>query len=145
MNRDEKIGLLFDMRGAIEQTFFRSFEKQYELPKGLNFSHAITMIFIKFHPHAAMSEISHRLHLERGSFTTVADKLIRNDYVISERGTKDRRVYHLNLTEKGETFVKDFKEEHDSFILSILDTLDGETKDKFFDAVEFISNTINGL
>lgn len=48
-----------------------------------------------------MSELADALHITAGAITTASDQLIKQGYVARIRDEKDRRVVHLELTEKG--------------------------------------------
>ena len=133
------------MRAQLEHLFFKGFVRQYELPKGIKPTHAITMVILFFHPNESMSKLSNNINMEKGSITTVVDKLTKLGYVKSERSQKDRRVYNLNLTEKGYEFAEQFTSNHEAYIGSLIDKLDGDKKDDFFEAIETISNALEQL
>ncbi|MCH4886529.1 MarR family transcriptional regulator [Acidaminobacter sp. JC074] len=133
------------MRAQMEHLFFRGFIKEYDLPKGVKQSHAITMIILYFHPNESMSKLSKGLNMEKGSITTVVDKLVKLGYAVSERSTSDRRVYHINLTETGMAFAKKFTSDHKAYIGSLMDQLDQESRDEFFKAAGVISKTLERL
>ncbi|WP_068672111.1 MarR family winged helix-turn-helix transcriptional regulator [Oceanobacillus sp. Castelsardo] len=48
-----------------------------------------------------MSELADSLHVTAGAVTTASNQLIEQGYISRIRDEKDRRVVHLELTEKG--------------------------------------------
>src|SRR5690625_3631500 len=48
-----------------------------------------------------MSELASSLHLTPGAVTTASDRLINHGYIARIRDKEDRRVVHLELTQKG--------------------------------------------
>ena len=49
-----------------------------------------------------MSSIAKKLNVTAGTLTTSMNRLVRQEYVVRERGDQDRRVVRIHLTEKGE-------------------------------------------
>ena len=49
-----------------------------------------------------MSSIAKKLNVTAGTLTTSMNRLVRQDYVVRQRSTEDRRVVMITLTEKGE-------------------------------------------
>ena len=49
-----------------------------------------------------MSAIAKKLNVTAGTLTTSMNRLVRQDYVVRQRSTEDRRVVMITLTEKGE-------------------------------------------
>lgn len=58
-----------------------------------------------------MSELAVALHLTPGAITTASDRLIENGYISRIRDEEDRRVVHLELTEKGALKLKQLQTE----------------------------------
>lgn len=142
MEDNKNVRMIFMLKSAIQHTMFSSFIKNYDFPEGIKTTHVMTIMNIKFLKSASMSTLSHRLNLEKGSFTTVANKLIKKGYITSTRSESDKRVYELSLTEKGKALAKDFGSKHRNYMAELMDELDEEKKEKFFEAMDIVTQTI---
>ena len=58
-----------------------------------------------------MSELAIALHLTPGAITTASDHLNEQGYISRIRDEEDRRVVHLELTEKGDLKLKELQSE----------------------------------
>lgn len=58
-----------------------------------------------------MSELAASLHITPGAVTTAANLLIENGYIIRIHNEQDRRVIHLDLTEKGRETLNELQNE----------------------------------
>lgn len=58
-----------------------------------------------------MSELAVALHLTPGAITTASDRLNEQGYISRLRDKEDRRVVHLELTEKGSSKLKELQSE----------------------------------
>ena len=142
MEEKHEIRMIFLLKRAIEHTMFRKFLRSYDLPKGLNKTHIMTLMNLNFLKSASMSFLAHRLNMEKGSFTTVANKLIKLGYVVSTRSEKDKRIYELSLTDKGRELAEDFGSKHRNYMSELVDQLGKEKKKEFFQAMDLVTSTI---
>ena len=69
--------------------------------KGLNNAQTKTIILIRQNKGNTMGEINNLIGIEKGSFTTLVDKLIEKGLVKRKRSDKDKRKISLVLTDKG--------------------------------------------
>lgn len=138
MNDQRIMSKIIKLRGAIEHIVFKSYLKEFPLPDKMNQSHLMTMMILCHHKDLSMSELSQFIGMEKGSFTPVADRLIKLGYVISVRSEKDRRRYNLNLTEKGQTFAQTFRDEHAMYIEDQINILDHDAEKEFIHALDTI-------
>jgi len=127
---------LIQLRGSIEHVIFKSFIKEYPLPEKLSQSHAVTIMILNHHKGESMSKLSKMVGMEKGSFTSVADRLIKLGYVVSERSEKDRRRYILKLTDKGVEFAKTFGKNHEKYIEAQIGALNDNDEKEFVDTVD---------
>ena len=132
---EHRIDDIFELHRFIISIFIKDFEEVFTLPEGLNFTHVRAVLILRFHGVMAMSELSGRLALEKGSFTPVATALITRGYVRKEQSAEDRRVYNLALTGEGTSLADRFKKEHGTFISGVLDRLEPEERKEYFDLV----------
>lgn len=139
---DEAIVSIFELRSIIEHVFFKEFVHMYELPEGVNHTHMMTMMILKFHGSIPMSELSRKLNLEKGSFTPVANKLIKRGLLTKEQSIKDKRVYNLGLSPEGDALATEFSNTHRTFVEGLIKSLEPEEQVKFFDSVNLINTTL---
>ena len=70
-----------------------------------------------------LSELAGKLNFTKASVTTGINKLVRMGYVIKTQSTDDRRVIHVNLTERGCQLIQakfQALQEYDAFIHAAL-------------------------
>ena len=58
-----------------------------------------------------MSELANSLHITAGAVTTASNILIENGYISRLRNEQDRRVVHLDLTDKGSKILNELQNE----------------------------------
>lgn len=75
----------------------------------LNRTQFRTLMFLHHHRGATMSEACRHINLERGSFTSVADALIREGLAERVEDPEDRRKTRLAITERGEERAEHIK------------------------------------
>lgn len=136
---------IFEIHANIETVFFREFMHNYDLPKGINSTHMKTMLMISSKNSSTMSDVSKRLTLEKGSFTPVANRLIKLGFVEKNRSDHDKRVYTLSLTESGRKVTNDFKEAHFAYLDDLLGTLDGDEEETLVQQIEEITTLIRKI
>lgn len=140
MNEKESLKSIFELRSIIENVYFRSFERQLDLPVKLNHTHLKTMMILNFEGEKSMSVISEKVNLEKGSFTSVANTLIDLGFVLKTQENADRRVYGLKLTSKGEEFAVEYAKNHMDFMHEKLQTLTEDEKTCYFASIQIINN-----
>lgn len=140
MNKDHIKGVI-ELRAKLEHLFFKDFIREYEKPDGINTTHVMAMMILAHRTQLPMNELSYKLNLEKGSFTTVAARLCKEGYVKKERNLEDKRVYELSLTESGIDFTEQFKKEHHAYIDAKLKDL--ENQDDFFRLISQINQQLD--
>lgn len=129
MESDIFFNSILKLNWTISHNLFKKFMKDFDLPDGINPTHGIAMMILHHNDSMSMSQLSTALNLEKGSFTTVANKLLNNGYIQSKRCASDKRKYLLSLTPKGQEFTNSFRSEHSKFINNLFSDLDNERKD----------------
>lgn len=132
---------LFRLKRDLNELFFRAFYNIFQFPEGLNSTHILTMIHLDHLETCPMTQISHILQMEKGSFTPVAKKLESLGYIKKERNSGDRRIFELSLTPRGRILVTRFKDEHQAFIREQLSVISAEEQGDYFD----LMNRLNGI
>jgi DNA-binding MarR family transcriptional regulator len=134
---DKTLYDIFTLHYIINKVFFKNFEYQYPL-EDLNFTHVRTMITLTFEQPCAMSTVSEKMGLEKGSFSPVAHHLIKQGYVIKSQDTADKRVYYLELTQKGKDFAEKVMADHLLYIEGEIEKFPKLEKDIYLNAIKLI-------
>ena len=71
-----------------------------------------------------MSTVAKAIDVTVGTLTIGINGLVKKGYVIRERGTADRRVVYISLTDKGLRAYRHHEQFHKNMALSIMDRLD---------------------
>ncbi|WP_240915941.1 MarR family winged helix-turn-helix transcriptional regulator [Erysipelothrix sp. HDW6C] len=71
-----------------------------------------------------MSDVAAHLRITQGTLTTTINRLTHKGYVYREQDTRDRRIFRLVLTEKGEEVVDIHNQFHEEMIDRLLLHLD---------------------
>jgi DNA-binding MarR family transcriptional regulator len=123
-NIDRGLREIFRLHKSLLSDFFPDIE-----PAGLNHTHLRTLVHIAETGPDCMKGICGGVGLEAGSFTPVADRLIREGLVERIQDPRDRRRTLLKATEKGhDTFMclQEIRKKHFARKLSVLDSREFE-------------------
>lgn len=85
-----------------------------------------------------MSSIAKKLNVTAGTLTTSMNRLVRQDYVVRQRSTEDRRVVMITLTEKGERAYRHHAKFHEQMTDAVIQSLEPEE-------LPVLLKTLNGL
>ena len=78
----------------------------------------------------SLSELSERIRAQNSTVTGIIDRMEREALVVRARSTEDRRVVHIQLTEKGARIARDIAVEPMEVFRSALESLSaGEMRD----------------
>ena len=72
----------------------------------------------------SLSKIADYLKVSKPAVTAVIDKLVKQNYVLKVQSLEDRRVFYIQLTEKGEKIALAFRKSHQYFVKDIRNKLD---------------------
>lgn len=105
-----------DLRQAIELLFFayRDFTARADAilaKQGFGRAHHRVIYFVGRHPGTTVSDLLEILGITKQSLSRVLSQLVREGYIVQERGTTDRRQRLLHLTEKGRALERDLTAE----------------------------------
>ncbi len=73
-----------------------------------------------------MSSIARELSVTVGTLTIAMNSLVKNGYVIRERGKEDRRVVYISLSDKGRIAYEHHARFHEAMIKGITEELTQE-------------------
>jgi DNA-binding MarR family transcriptional regulator len=97
------------------------------------------LVLIRFNENNNMGEISKLIGIEKGSFTTLTDNLIKKGLIERKRSNKDRRKISLRLTEKGNIITDEIIEVMESHIDRKLSVFSDNRKNDFFNALKTLN------
>ncbi|MGL5614964.1 MAG: MarR family winged helix-turn-helix transcriptional regulator [Sarcina sp.] len=143
--------LIIDLLPMLSKTFLSKRLYKDLAPAELNQTHIKALMFIHFNDNIQMNELSSKLHIEKGSFTPVANKLIDLTYIKKTPSTLDKRKVYLSLTKKGENLVVLLKESYLKAFEDNLNLLSEEDQLTLISSAENLItlldkiNTINNL
>lgn len=129
---------IFEIMPSLDKAFFLGYFDNHPISTELNKTHIRTLLFLYRCGPQPMSYFSNRLHIEKGSFTTVAKKLIALEYIEKNPSEEDRRVHHLSLTKKGHEVAKELHDGHRIYLHKQYDLLDSKEKSDFEDALDTV-------
>jgi len=67
----------------------------------------IALYYIKENPSISQRKLSNIMSVKDSSIGRLLDRLERDELVIKERSSKDRRIIYVNLTEKGQELIEE--------------------------------------
>jgi DNA-binding MarR family transcriptional regulator len=74
----------------------------------------------------SLSSLSERIRAQNSTVTGIIDRMEREDLVLRERSTSDRRVVFIRLTEKGKRVARDIDVEPLAIFRTVLSSLSRE-------------------
>jgi MarR family transcriptional regulator, 2-MHQ and catechol-resistance regulon repressor len=89
-----------------------------------------------------VNKIAEKILVTSGTITYVIDQLSKRDLVIRERCEKDKRVFYVQLTKKGEEFIREIFPQHKEYVDKLFEELDEEKKRVIIDSLFQLNNTI---
>ncbi len=100
----------------------------------------ITLLLVGYFPHKSMSFYSHKLNLEKGSFTYISKKIQDLGLIDLVQHKTDKRKKVLVLTKKGEDEVIRLRSKLNNHISDTLSVLNEEEISQFFESMEVLNN-----
>jgi DNA-binding MarR family transcriptional regulator len=97
------------------------------------------LVLIRFNENNNMGEISKLIGIEKGSFTTLTDNLIKKGLIERKRSNKDRRKISLQLTEKGNIITDEIIEVMELHLDRKLSVFSDNRKNDFFNALRVLN------
>jgi len=91
-----------------------------------------------------MSAVAKELSITVGSLTIAINNLVKKGYVNRERGSKDKRIIYVFLSQKGMDAYKKHQEFHMHMVKSMLDTLEKDEIEILAKSLYKIDNWIHG-
>lgn len=115
---------------AMERThsaLFSKLEKNIQ-GFGLNISEFGVLEMLYHKGAQAVQKVADKILVTSGTITYVINKLEKKELVIRKKCDKDKRIFYVHLTEKGEELISRIFEEHKNYIDELFNGLDEEYK-----------------
>ncbi|MCL6448277.1 MAG: MarR family transcriptional regulator [Armatimonadetes bacterium] len=116
--------LLIKFMGLYHQKFLCAFRDCGSRGTKLKKNQERLIAFLYFEGQATPSELSRKLHLEKGSLTTLLDSLEEMGFVAREETPRDRRKTPVSLTDPGKAHMEVVIAKHQAILLNILKELE---------------------
>ena len=79
-----------------------------------------------------MSALGEQMMVSRGNITGITDRLEREGYAERVRSKTDRRSQNVRLTDLGRRYFETMADEHESWIISMFDSLNLKDRENLF-------------
>lgn len=136
---------IFEIMPALDHAFFITYFKDFQKENGLYKTHIRTIMILRSHGPLPMSHISQKLSLEKGSFTSVANKLIKLGYIKKQISEEDKRVSLLTLTEAGLESANNLREGHQRYMDEQIKKLTSKEKLAFENSIVILLESLEKI
>ena len=99
MDKDRYLSEISNAIFGVQKKIYSEIYSEYQLP--ISIPHLHLLAFIKHQPHCTVSDIASHLGITLGGVTQLVEKMVKLELVNRVRGINDRRVVHIDMTEKG--------------------------------------------
>lgn len=123
-------------------TVFSRIEKNVQ-EYGLNISEFGVLEMLLHKGEQPVQKIADKILVTSGTITYVLDKLQKKELVYRRKCDKDKRIFYISLTQKGEEFIKDAFEKHKKFLDELFDGLEDDMKTNIVSNMFTLVDTIN--
>lgn len=77
-----------------------------------------------------------------GTITHTVNKMIKLGYVTKEHDLEDKRVYWVQITEKGRSYFQEVHQAHMAYVSNLLAGIDDDEKQAFTEQIKYFGKTI---
>lgn len=106
---------------------FSRIEKQVQ-ENGLNISEFGVLEMLLNKGEQPVQKIAEKILVTSGTITYVIDKLEKKELVYRKKCEKDKRIYYICLTPKGEALISEVFQKHKLFLNDLFGNIDENTK-----------------
>jgi MarR family 2-MHQ and catechol resistance regulon transcriptional repressor len=126
----------------IYNVMFSKLEKNIQ-EYGLNISEfgVLEMLFHK--GEQPVQKIAEKILVTSGTVTYVIDKLVKKELVYRRKCDKDKRIFYVCLTAKGEELISQVFPKHKDFLDDIFSGVDDEFKHRLIADLFTLQDTLN--
>lgn len=87
----------------------RGIQLDFFVKRGVTQTQFLLLAAIRAYPRCTMGALAHNLHVSMPTITGIVDRLVRSGYARRAKQSGDRRQVLVELTEKGQRFLRDFE------------------------------------
>ncbi|MHA7872767.1 MAG: MarR family winged helix-turn-helix transcriptional regulator [Hyphococcus sp.] len=134
-------GVLSDIRCIIRASDIHS--KKLQRLTGLTTAQALVIRAVNELGEVTTRAISDEVALSQATVTTVLDRLEKNGFIERYRSSKDRRIVHARLTEKGEAVATAMPDLLDEKFIARFADLGAERREEISSALALVARMMN--
>jgi len=117
---------------------FQMIERDRLKPLGFTMTQCYCLIELLDHQDITMHELSLSMNLNTSTMTRIVDKLVRDEYIIRSRSSKDRRIVTAKLTDKGRESALQVQKNINDYYEDITRNLPKDRIEEVLDAVSLL-------
>lgn len=88
------------------------------------------------------TELSKCLLMDKGYLSRILTKLVKEDLIYKSPSTEDKRIQLLDMTAKGSAYIAEMDSRSNKQILSLIEPLSKENKEKLFKSISSVQRII---
>ena len=117
-------------------------DRSEKLCYGVTLSQAYTIGALQKNSMLTMNELSQELGLAMSTLTRIIDVLVKNEIVMRQQSTQDRRKVCVELTDKGKDLAEKLKVCGEKFWQKIIDEIPREKMDEIANNLQILLNAL---
>lgn len=125
--------LVIAMARTYNDLFFQIEKNVQEF--GLNISEFGVLEMLYHKGDQPVQKVAEKILVTSGTITYVINKLEKKELVVRRKCDKDKRVYYVSLTEKGNDFIANIFPKHRDFIDNLFKDLNEENKTQLLESL----------
>ena len=123
---DVNLKLVIAMARTYNELFFQIEKSIQEFELNISEFGVLEMLYHK--GDQPVQKVAEKILVTSGTITYVINKLEKKQLVIRRKCNKDKRVYYVSLTEKGEEYISHIFSKHKEFLNDLFKDLSEENK-----------------
>lgn len=102
----------------------------------------VVLDILKRHNELKMSELAHHMNVTTAAITGLADRLVRDGYLVRSSDPDDRRVVNVKLTAKGSGAVTRMMEQRKKAMMDMFEVISHEEREEYLKILKHIHDHI---
>lgn len=123
-------------------TVFSRIEKNVQ-EYGLNISEFGVLEMLLHKGEQPVQKIAEKILVTSGTITYVLDKLQKKELIYRRKCDKDKRIFYISLTQKGDELIRDAFEKHKKFLDELFHGLEDDMKNNIVTSMFTLVNTVD--
>jgi len=141
----ETIQMVMHHMPLFHQVIGADFRDLFQDYPDINQTHMKSLMFLKINGDTTMTRLSRLLRLEKGSVTTIADRLVTWGLVLRLTDPEDRRRSILRLTDSGRQLAESVRAAQSAHFQERIGRLNEEERQLFFTSLRTIENLLKKM